>query len=205
MPFTTATATVEVNSEIDLRTVPGTLTPDGPAVNPDVDHAVFMVFKRFATEQTTRDGSHPIVVNAWLLDGPRKYTFAEDLWVFPSGMRSKIDTSAAGARSVAKIEVYTDRRQQVQRLGFTTPTAEQVAAAERLDALLPAGALTLPGQQGVQAEQAPAPAQQAPAPAQQQRAEQVAQSVLGTPAPTQQPVPAGAAAGNGGYSEDAPW
>jgi hypothetical protein len=205
MPFTTATATVEVNSEIDLRTVPGTLTPDGPAVNPDVDHAVFMVFKRFATEQPTRDGAYPIVVNAWLLDGPRKYTFAEDLWVFPSGMRSKIDTSAVGARSVAKIEVYTDRRQQAQRLGFTTPTAEQVAAAEGLDAKLPAGALTLPGQQGASTGQAPPAQQQAPAPAQQQHAEQVAQSVLGTPAPAQQPVPAGASAGNGGYTDEPPW
>jgi hypothetical protein len=116
MAFKSATASVE--SAIDLTA--SASRGDG----------LFMRFIRVVEEKETQDGQNPLEVDAWLLDGPDAGTFQEKMWIFPSGMRNKIDTTV-GANSAGRLEIYKARGRDC--LGLTSLTPEQVKAAEAKD------------------------------------------------------------------------
>lgn len=137
---------------------------DNPSVKAEA--AIFFETIREVSDRDCQGGGHPIAVRAWVLDGPEAGAYEEDLWVFPKGVRSKINP-APGSRTAGRFEVY--KAYGTPKVGLTTMTDEQRKLAEAKNKELQT--VGVPGQQD-------APTQSA-----------AAGSVLGSSAGSDEPAP----------------
>lgn len=114
---------------------------DNPSVKAEA--AIFFETIREVTEREADNGaSHPIAVRAWILDGPDAGAYEEDLWVFPKGIRSKIDAKP-GAKTAGRLEVY--KAYGTPKVGLTSLTPEQMKLAQaKNDELKPTDASAAP-------------------------------------------------------------
>jgi hypothetical protein len=98
--------------------------------------AVFFETIREVTDRECQGGGHPIAVRAWVLDGPDAGAYEDDLWVFPKGIRSKINP-APGAKTAGRLETY--KAYGTPKVGLTNLTDEQRQLAEAKNAELKNG------------------------------------------------------------------
>lgn len=98
--------------------------------------AIFFETIREVTDRDCQGGGHPVAVKAWILDGPEAGAYEDDLWVFPKGVRSKIN-AAPGSKTAGRFEVY--KAYGTPKVGLTTMTDEQRKLAEAKNAELKNG------------------------------------------------------------------
>ncbi len=100
---------------------------------------VFFETIREVDEHDTQDGAHPIEVKAWVLDGEQAGAHDPKLWIFPKGMRDKINKEIGG-RSAGQLELYKARGREC--LGLTSMNSEQRKLAQAKNEELNAGGST---------------------------------------------------------------
>ncbi len=98
---------------------------------------VFFETIREVDEHDTQDGAHPIEVKAWVLDGEQAGAYDEKMWIFPKGMRDKVNKEPGG-RSAGQLELYKGRGNR-QFLGLTSMNADQRKLAQAKNEELNAG------------------------------------------------------------------
>lgn len=103
--------------------------------------AIFFETIREVTDRDCQGGGHPVAVKAWILDGPEAGAYEDDLWVFPKGVRSKIN-AAPGSKTAGRFEVY--KAYGTPKVGLTTMTDEQRKLAEAKNEEIKAGASSTP-------------------------------------------------------------
>lgn len=108
---------------------------DNPSVKAEA--AIFFETIGEVTDRDCQGGGHPIAVKAWILDGPEAGAFEDDLWVFPKGVRSKINP-APGSKTAGRFEVY--KAYGTPKVGLTTLTDKQMELAQAKNAELKNGA-----------------------------------------------------------------
>lgn len=97
---------------------------------------VFFETLREVEEHDTQDGAHPIEVKAWVLDGEQAGAYDDKMWIFPKGMRDKVNKEPGG-RTAARLEVYKARGRDC--LGLTAMSSEQRKLAQAKNEEINAG------------------------------------------------------------------
>jgi hypothetical protein len=89
---------------------------------------IFFETVRVVEEKDTQDGAHPIEVKAWVLDGEQAGAHDPSMWIFPKGMRDKLNKEPGG-RSAGQLEIYKGRGNR-EFIGLTSMSAEQRKLAQ---------------------------------------------------------------------------